>query len=346
MMVNYLRQTFSFVFLLGVFIMGSAQAQNTVADQFVTRGSFEVGTSQITIFDKKRGKELPLTVFYPKSKGSYPLIVFSHGAFGRGAMYYPLIEHWVSHGFITIAPTHEDSIKVYGRETIRQAIRNSDADRRTAIREAMTLWKEQSFRKWQKRPEDVSFIIDSIDVIEKKLNNYPCRIDKNKIGVGGHSFGAQTAQIIGGTIAGGTSELEDRRAKAILMISPQGVERSKIMKEDSWKNFKRPMMVITGTNDQGRNGQDYTWRLDPYKLSPQKDKFLVIIKGAYHGFGGINTSRGPSAGPKNSDHVSWVQASSLAFFDTYLKGSKNASRYLKGKQLQLASSGQLSMYSK
>jgi hypothetical protein len=157
-------------------------------------------------------------------------------------------------------------------------------------------------------------------------------MDATKIGVGGHSFGAHTAQLIGRTTIGDSSQYADKRPRAFLMISPQGREggfagSDSVLSDKSWSNFTRPMMVITGTNDGGRHGQDYTWRLDPHQLAPEGKEYLLVIDGAYHNFGGISGAR-RSKGPDNPQQVALVQAASLNFWDAFLKSNQNAQAQL------------------
>ncbi|HKC62773.1 MAG TPA: hypothetical protein VKB86_04015, partial [Pyrinomonadaceae bacterium] len=44
-------------------------------------GMYEVGTIEgMLLHDSKRNKDLPVRIDFPKSRGSFPVIVFSHGA--------------------------------------------------------------------------------------------------------------------------------------------------------------------------------------------------------------------------------------------------------------------------
>jgi hypothetical protein len=87
----------------------------------------------------------------------------------------------------------------------------------------------------------------------------------------------------------------------------------------------RPFLLVTGTRDTGRGGQPYTWRLDPFRLSPKGEKYLLLIQGADHGFGGISGSRRrrPEAA-----HLAAVLAATTAFWDVQLKGREEARAFL------------------
>jgi hypothetical protein len=60
--------------------------------------------------------------------------------------YQPLVTHWASHGYVVIQPTHSDSRSLG-----------------TKIGDALR------FQDWQSRPADVSFVLDSLDELEKQV---------------------------------------------------------------------------------------------------------------------------------------------------------------------------------
>lgn len=336
---------------LSTLICGAAFAQElsrTTRNQLMTSPqnaeSIVIIQKDIVIDDATRNKTLELKVSYLQNNGKFPLIIFSHGAFGSKDAYDPLISNWVSHGYICIQPTHEDSLKklLKDRKSDRQPQQAKEGQFAARL-------KEKAFSNWKSRPADVSLIIDRLAEIERQVPELKDKLDKSKIGVGGHSFGAHTSQVIGGTIIGGSDEFKDSRPKAFLLMSPQGIESGfggSALTKDSWKNFDRPMMTITGTLDKGRNGEDYKWRLDPYKYSPEKDKYLLVVDGAHHGLGGITGISGrrfSKAGPDDPEKLAYVKSATLAYWDAYLKDSKTARRYLKSKQLEKDSHGSVSM---
>src|SRR5262252_4243814 len=79
-------------------------------------GPFTVETIDHTLHDAKRNKDLPIRIVVPKTGGPFPVIVFSHGAGGSGQNYFPLTHHWVTHGYVVIQPTHNDSIALRREE--------------------------------------------------------------------------------------------------------------------------------------------------------------------------------------------------------------------------------------
>jgi len=264
------------VLALGLIAAGALGAEPAAVTWAPAVGPLDIAVvKDHLLHDPARGKELPIRITYPRAPGTYPLIVFSHGAGGSGDRQTTLPEHWASHGYVVIQPTHADSI----------ALRRRRGERVSAlglVRDAVS--KPEG---WVNRPKDVSLVIDSLDAIEAKFPELKDRIDRTRIGVGGHSFRAFTAQAVGGA----TLRLPDReqplrlrddRVSAVLLLSGQGIGQMGLH-EDSWRDFRIPMMSITGSLDRGAKGQDPSWRMDPFKLSPPDDKYHLFFEGAHHG---------------------------------------------------------------
>jgi predicted dienelactone hydrolase len=295
-----------------------------------------------------RDEPLGLRISYPKripdaGEARYPIIIFSHGMGGSANGYDPLIEHWVSHGYVVIQPTHADSISLLNTE-----------DRR-AIRSAKQYVRDpQNSKNWKQRPEEIALLMDELDALEAFVPDLAARWDRDTIGVGGHSFGAHTAQLMGGLSLkmpqrmrdtrrrGATDrrfEIADARPQAILAISPQG--RGESIDDKSWQGMTRPTMFITGSHDTSpRNDHSASWRLDAFNFSPAGDRYLCFIDGAYHNFGGISgVVRREDAGPQNDDHVQYVRSASLAFWDAWLKKNETARAWLDGDAMHETTQG-------
>lgn len=174
-------------------------------------------------------------------------------------------------------------------------------------------------------------MIDSLDRIEAMVPGLKGKMDKSTIGVGGHSFGAHTAQLVAGTttVEPGRTRTShaDPRPKAFVLISPQG--RGMLLDNHSWDQLTRPVLTVTGSKDWGRNGDPPDWRLDPYRLAASKQNYLLYIEGAQHGFGGI-ASHVPynNAGPTDPDQLACVQSITTAFWNLYLKENHTAIKQL------------------
>ncbi len=277
-------------------------------------GSHRIGViAKMSLRDELRQRDVvfkitfPMPTGSPRAKGSAPVILWSHGMYGSKDNYQPLAAFWAAHGYVVIQPTHADSLKNGMQSRIK------------------------AFRAWTSRPGDVSFLIESLGTIGKKL---PVKPDKERIGMGGHSFGAHTTMLVGGTktyrLFRKAKTYTDKRPKCLLLVSPQGV--GGLLREDSWSDMKRPALLITGSKDGdpfGDKKKTPQWRLAAYERSTPGNKYLAFIDGATHDFGGIAGSRRfGKKREKNEDFVNVVRYAGLALFDAYVKGDPRAKKWL------------------
>jgi predicted dienelactone hydrolase len=306
-------------------------------------------SASFRLHDDARNKDIPIRVVYPAKSGKVPLIVFSHGAGGSGEGYTGLTDYWAQHGYICISPTHADSFD-----------QQKEAGRHASLFSAL-YDSSVSPEAWLNRVKDVVFVLDSLDAIEKQAPEIKGRIDHDKIGVGGHSFGAFTAQAVGGALVQFPGEpqpksLRDPRVKAVLLLSPQGTGKAGMV-ESSWKDFENPMMVMTGSRDYGdwrtmgreKEAASPEWRTEPYKFAKAGDKYLLFIKDASHmSFTGLPATqtgslaqRSQALGIDEKAIFQWVQTGSMAFWDTYLKQEKSARVFLQNDDLAKLSNGSI-----
>lgn len=59
-----------------------------------------VVVDSVTLKDDTRGRTIETLVRYPSGPGSFPVIVFSHGALSNKEAFGPASEHWASHGYV------------------------------------------------------------------------------------------------------------------------------------------------------------------------------------------------------------------------------------------------------
>jgi dienelactone hydrolase len=174
-------------------------------------GEYKVKTSSYTFTDTTRietfkdtGENRKLTVqfWYPEEKeGVYPLIVFSHGAFGVRMSNSSTFTDLASHGYVVCSIDHPyhaaGTVDINGKLTIGsnefiQEVVDANSD--------IYSEKEQFnlFSKWMDlRTDDINFVLDTIlDNTENSDIELYGLIDRNKIGLIGHSLGgAASAQI-------------------------------------------------------------------------------------------------------------------------------------------------------
>lgn len=315
-------------------------------------GPMSVGiVDNIVLRDDRRDRELPLKIYYPQEPGLFPAIVFSHGTGGSKESFAHLGSFWASHGYICIHPTHVGSdfsvLKKIGLQAILEMINDPEV--------------------WSERPQDISFLIDSLPELEEQVPQLTGKINRSFIGVAGHSYGAYTTMLLAGAAIAmpgdDTASFQDDRISGFLAISPPGTDRQGLNR-DSWERIHAPVMTVSGSKDQGLEGKPPSWRREAFNYMPPGDKYHVLVEGANHfsfdpdaGIAktafprlaiGNNIGRGRSNLQLESNRLikSYLQNVSIAFWDAYLKFKTTAKAYLISDALQRSSQGDVSIFLK
>jgi pimeloyl-ACP methyl ester carboxylesterase len=256
-----------------------------------------------------RGQDIQVRVSAPMAGESLPVIVFSHG-FGESMIgYAPLVDYWAAHGFVVIQPTHLDS---------RTLNVTPDDPRYPEI--------------WRLRVQDLSRVLDHLDLIEAAVPGLAGRLDRNRITVAGHSWGAQSASMLLGArvldgegIAG--EDLSDSRVKAgVLFALPGtgGADLSAFAAEHlpfmnpGFTEMTTPSLIVAGDKDQSAlTVRGPEWFTDAYSLSPGAEGLLTLF-GAQHSLGGITGYNVTETTDENPEQVALVQRLSWAFLRSAL----------------------------
>ena len=190
-----------------------------------TTGEFNVKAVSAILVDKSRKdtfendgsyREVPAHFYYPETdSGSYPLIVFSHGAFGYYQSNFSTYEELVSHGYVVVSLDHphhafftEDT---KGNTIIVDSKFMNDAmnvgSENVSIEEIYNVTKD-----WMKlRTDDENFVLDTIEQAKESLAlsdawhaddqteviKVLSMTDTDKIGLMGHSLGGATSVNVG-----------------------------------------------------------------------------------------------------------------------------------------------------
>lgn len=230
----------------------------------------EVGESPVgaipdaVIHDAQRNKDVTTTIEYPTRGAGNPLVVFSPGYGGTNDAYVGLSAYWASQGLVVIRVAHADAGK--------QLAANQD------------FWESQTEADRRNRVRDITLVLDSLGDLEKRYPELEGKIDKTKIAVAGHSYGAYTALLLGGMkiFPGGTS-YADARVKAVVAMSPQGPSESRGLTPESFASINVPTLFMTGSRDNGMaESETPEWRSEAFDLASPGDKWLIIVEGARH----------------------------------------------------------------
>lgn len=253
------------------------------------------------------------------AQGEYfPLLLFSHGNWSDRDRYDNLLQHWVSHGYVVVAPTHLD-----GRSMLR-GIFNSLRHGQMGLIEA--------------RVEDLRWLLDQVPALGEALAPHNIVIDDERIAITGHSFGAFTAQQFAGAAAIDAEAAEistaaDSRVRAVLAISPPG-PMFEVINEKSWLEVNKPMLVTTGTWDSNPQfWPDWRAHLLSHDSAQPGHQYALVVEGADHYLGNL-ICRPEREVPPQHDALAMVNAISVSFLDAYLKGDQVALAFLRSSRLQ------------
>lgn len=261
----------------------------------------------------RAGRKVPYKIYTPDAsamQGRLPLVVWSHGLGGSrdGAGF--ISRYISSHGYVVAHIQHEgtDSSLWEGKPGHPwDIIRALHIPRRATLQ----------------RLRDVPFALDQILSMD-----VASRIDADRIGMCGHSFGAMTTQVMAGQYLGRGRrryELFEPRISAGILYSP-GPSRN----PDHYRGIRVPLLAMTGTDDDSPL-HEFGWqdRRKVFDHSTAPDQHLVVIADGDHMV--YNGSRGKlGVNPKRDVHERIIRVLSLAFWDAYLRGDGAARDWLTG----------------
>jgi predicted dienelactone hydrolase len=263
-----------------------------------------VSVHPVTLPAPGRGDDLQVRVSAPMTGHELPVIVFSHG-FGQSATTYnPLAGFWASHGFVVIQPTHLDS----------RTLNLTPDDPRTPL-------------IWRIRVEDLTRTLDQLDLLESSVPGLAERLDRTRVAVAGHSWGAQTAStLLGARVldADGNpgEDMSDPRIKAGVLLavtgrggtdlSPFAAEHFPFM-SPSFTDMTTPALVVAGDKDDSPlSVRGPEWFTDAYFLSPGS-KSLLTLFGAEHSLGGISDFEAKETTDESPERVALIQGLTWAY---------------------------------
>jgi dienelactone hydrolase len=298
----------------------------------LTLGKFAVDmTDAIPLVDKAGSGRTVLTrIYVPRGAINAPVLIFSHGFLGDMSAFEATCRHWASFGYAIVLPTHKDSLK-YGEGAGDERLNEGF---RAMFRKPPDISKFRQIRAslgalggvlenpaiLNGRIRDIRFLIEMLKSPTSISPALKAIADTKRIGMAGHSMGAATTQVAGGSkMAGAFGALGDLcipELRSVLTVSPQGPGRTGFT-DHSWDSFKKPWMIATGSLDKGANDETPDWRIKPFELSAPGDKYLLFLEGINH----LSFDGKPGVSP---DPTQFLKSGGLAFLDLYLRGDAAA----------------------
>lgn len=271
----------------------------------------------ISVHDKGRNREIPIRVYRCGEVNSAPVVLFSHGLGGSREGGEFLGEHWAARGYVAVFLQHPGSdTSVWQGKRPLQIM--------SAMREAA------NGENYMLRVKDVPAVLDQLELWnEERGHKLFGAIDRERIGMSGHSFGAVTTQAVSGQgVLRGGSPFTEPRIKAALPMSPStpSVGDPKTL----FSQVKIPWMLMTGTHDVASiGGATVESRLAVFPALPPGGKYELVLDQAAHSAFTDRKLPGDKQ-PRNPNHHRVILALSTAFWDAYLQGDEPAKAWLDG----------------
>ena len=198
------------------------------------------------------------------------MILYSHGLGGSKEESSYLGEHWAARGYTVIYLQHPGS----DTSVWKSIPEGRRSERLKAMKDA------GSAQNLLLRVKDATAVLDQL-ATWNKTNGHELegRLDLEKVGMSGHSFGARTTQALcGQNFEGEDTQFTDERIIAALPMSPSSSEDS------SFGLVSIPWMLMTGTKDTAPfgNNPDIMFRLAVFQALPPGGKYELVLFNAEH----------------------------------------------------------------
>lgn len=309
----------------------------------------------ITLNDQSRNRTFPVDIYLPVTSNQRPVIVISHGLGSDRTSFAYLAQNLAQSGFVVALPEHPGS-----NAAQLQALLDGRADEVTNPGEFID------------RPLDVKYLLDELTRLSQSNTALRGRLNLQQVGVVGQSFGGYTALALAGAqinfpqlekdcpalqstlnvsqllqclalrLPRTEYNLSDPRVKAVIAINPVS---SSILGQKGLSQINIPVMIVAGSNDVVAPAlpeqiQPFTWLSSP-------NKYLALINGSTH-FSVIQES--PNAvitipeqntGANPGLARSYINSLSNPFFQAYVAGQTNYTRYLNARYANVISRTEL-----
>lgn len=284
-------------------------------DEVTGAGAPVVSVAPVELTAPGRPFPLQVRVSAPATGTSLPVLLFSHGNGWSLDGYGPLVSFWASQGFVVIQPTHLDS-----------------------RRHGIGFTDERFGDIWLDRRRDLTRALDQLQTIVDAVPGLTGRVDADRVVAAGHSWGAQTVQmLLGARIieSGGATgpSHADPRVKAGILLAATGVGGDELhpfaqehfpFMNPSFAELTTSALVVAGGRDQSKmSSRGPDWFTDAFTHSPGATD-LLVLHGGEHSLGGIPNYEAAETTDEDPERVAVLQRLTTAYLRTALAPSDDA----------------------
>lgn len=318
-------------------------------------GAFSWQMTSIELNDLSRNRRFPVDLYLPQTStnqelAAVPVVVISHGLGSDRGSYAYLARQLASYGFAVAVPEHPGS----NAEQLQALI-------------AGTASEVTSPSEFVDRPLDIKYLLDQLAQLNQTDPTIAGRLNLDRVGVVGQSFGGYTALALAGAqinfqqlavdceqegtfnlslllqcraleLSQPLPDLQDARVKSIIAINPIG---SSLLGAEDFAKIQVPVMLISGSSDTiapalPEQIRPFTWLESP-------NKYLVLLQGGTH-FSTIDVPPSTAAdaiplpseivGPDPALAQAYLKILGTAFFQTYLAQNLSYQSYLEASYTQ------------
>lgn len=210
--------------------------------------------------DPARSRDVPVLLRWPEGDGPAPLVVLSHGLGGSREGLGYLGRALAGAGIAALHVQHpgSDSAVWQGQANPFAAMAGAARDPRVAAA----------------RLRDIPFALD------EALRRFPDRLDRARVAVAGHSFGAwAAAHVLGQAPPLALSGIPDRRFRAGILLSPV----PGLLGPPRVEAIAAPLLHVTGTEDRtALDGAGPEERLAIFRRAAGPPQAAAVLGGAAH----------------------------------------------------------------
>ncbi|WP_052001790.1 alpha/beta hydrolase [Lyngbya aestuarii] len=321
-------------------------------------GTYGVEEPQrLFLYDAQRNRRFYVDLYQPQiwRTGKTPVVIISHGLASRPEDFARRARHLTSYGYVVALPQHPGSDLRHVEDLL--------AGRTQEVFEV---------QEFINRPQDISFVLDELERRNEKY--FESRLQLDRVGVYGHSFGGYTALAVGGaeidlenlqqeceeefsylntslllqcralSLPNLPTQFRDPRVQAVIGANP--VNRS-IFGQNGLVAVDIPVLLGAGLYDPAtpaifEQAGSFIWLQSP-------QKYLMIIEGQAHvdfsqldaGITDAINSVEQLILPSPELIDSYANGAVVAFFEIYIANNQELIPYLSSAYFDYISQGQL-----